>query len=511
MKHGATWPSTASQLTAMALSNQRVLAHAPLTKNDFHTGFWLDCKPSPQTMSTTTMEYQNVLSTAIYEALEQIANTSGKNDKLALLKGQVSNDVFQRTLNYMLNPFITYGIRPARATQFGDADFTADTWALLDQLAARELTGNRADVAVTQALSGLNPASSELLWRIISKDPRAGFSESSVNKVHPGLIPEFSYMRCSLPHHTKLAEWNWAAGVYSQVKADGMFVNVTVEDGVVTITSRSGSVLPLLPFQDLLDGLSQLPNGQCHGELLVESDGQVLAREVGNGMLNSVVQGGQFDMGCRPIIKLWDQIPLESVKKSGRCETPYKERFSQLASLVEALGNSAISMIETRIVYSLSEALDHYSAQLELDLEGTILKKHEAVWFDGTSREQVKLKLDAPCELEVIDFLPGKGANAKTFGSLLCKSACGKLVVAVSGFTKKKREEIHLNRDTWLGMIITVKANQIMRPKKPGKPYSLFLPRFVEERLDKTVADDLARIEEQFENAIKGVSLGIAA
>ncbi|WP_370601849.1 hypothetical protein [Pseudomonas nitroreducens] len=50
-----------------------------------------------------------------------------------------------------------------------------------------------------------------------------------------------------------------------------------------------------------------------------------------------------------------------------------------------------------------------------------------------------------------------------------------------------------------------------MRPKKPGKPYSLFLPRFVEERLDRSVADDLQRIEEQFENAIKMVSLGLAA
>ncbi|HGP4208885.1 MULTISPECIES: hypothetical protein [Pseudomonas] len=149
--------------------------------------------------------------------------------------------------------------------------------------------------------------------------------------------------------------------------------------------------------------------------------------------------------------------------------------------------------------------------QLELGLEGTIIKKPEAIWFDGTSKDQVKLKLEAPCELEVVDFLPGKGANAKTFGSLLCKSSCGQLVVGVSGFKKKKREEIHLNRDTWRGMIITVRSNQIMRPKKPGKPYSLFLPRFVEERLDKSVADDLVRIEEQFENAIRMAALGLAA
>lgn len=452
-----------------------------------------------------------MLSTQIYQALEEIANTSGKNDKLALLQGHVGNEVFQRTLIYMLNPFITFGIRPARASVFGSEQFSVGTWSLLDKLAARELTGLRASAAVTDALNTLNAESSELLWRILSKDPRAGFSESSVNKVHPGLIPEFAYMRCSLPHHTNLSEWDWAAGIFSQVKADGMFVNVTVESGDASLTSRPGTPLPVAPFQMLVQGLSKLPDGQHHGELLVECDGKILPREVGNGMLNSVVQGGEFDMGCRPIIKLWDRIPLSAVKTKGRCDTPYKVRFEQLEQLVAALGNSAIAMIESRVVYSLAEALEHYVEQLELELEGTILKKPDASWFDGTSKDQIKLKLTATCELVVTDFLPGKGANAKTFGSLLCKSACGQLVVAVSGFKKKKREEIHQNRETWRGMIISVNSNQIMRSKKPGKPHSLFLPRFVEERLDKRVADDLARIEEQFANAVKMVTLGVAA
>lgn len=452
-----------------------------------------------------------MLSTQIYKALEEIANTAGKNDKLALLQGHVGNEVFQRTLIYMLNPFITFGIRPARASAFGAEQFSVDTWSLLDKLAARELTGHRASAAVTEALRSLDAESSELLWRILSKDPRAGFSETSVNKVHPGLIPEFAYMRCSLPHHTKLAEWDWAAGIFSQVKADGMFVNVTVESGEASLTSRAGTPLPVEPFQELVHGLGKLPDGQYHGELLVDCDGEILKREVGNGMLNSAVQGGALDMGCRPVIKLWDRIPLSAVKTKGRCETPYKLRFEQLTQLVDELANPFIAMIETRVVYSLSEALEHYVEQLELDLEGTILKKPDAIWFDGTSKDQIKLKLTATCELEVTDFLPGKGANAKTFGSLLCKSSCGNLVVAVSGFKKKKREEIHLNRETWRGMIISVDSNQIMRSKKPGKPHSLFLPRFVEERLDKRVADDLARIEEQFANAVKMVTLGAAA
>ncbi|WP_240074277.1 hypothetical protein [Cupriavidus taiwanensis] len=48
-------------------------------------------------------------------------------------------------------------------------------------------------------MSLLDPDSAELLWRIISKDLRAGFSESTVNKAIPGLIVTFD---CQLTERT---------------------------------------------------------------------------------------------------------------------------------------------------------------------------------------------------------------------------------------------------------------------------------------------------------------------
>jgi DNA ligase-1 len=55
---------------------------------------------------------------------------------------------------------------------------------------------------------------------------------------------------------------------------------------------------------------------------------------------------------------------------------------------------------------------------------------------------------------------------------------------------------------------MTVKANDIMPPTGSNGRYSLFLPRFVELRLDKTVADSLQRVKDQKEAAKEAAILG---
>jgi DNA ligase-1 len=150
-----------------------------------------------------------------------------------------------------------------------------------------------------------------------------------------------------------------------------------------------------------------------------------------------------------------------------------------------------LSVIETRIVHSLSDAYAHYREQLALGREGTIIKDANAIWRDGTSKQQVKLKLEVDVDLEVVGFRAGEGKNAATFGSVLCRTACGQLEVAVSGFRDKVRKEIHESREKVLGSIMTVRANSIMVPQEDGALHSLFLPRFVELRIDKREADTL--------------------
>lgn len=459
----------------------------------------------------------------VYERIERIADESGTNAKQALILKYLAptpdgSEMFLNVLRYAIDPFTTYGIRPTRATEFGEGLWDEDTFRLLDDLAARKLTGGNAQASVDGELRRLEPGSSELLWRVINKDLRAGFSDTAVNKVRKGTFKEFPYQRCSLPKHVELATWPWGDGVISQIKADGMFANGDADLGNSTLSSRQGQVFPQKGYEDLLAELALLKGDkgtQTHGELLVVNEkGEILAREIGNGILNKVNQGGEFPEGHYPIYQVWDRIPLSSVKPKAKYMVPYADRLRALKAEVRAFDLKLISIVETRIVHSLKEAYMHYAEQLKLGKEGTVLKLASAIWKDGTSKEQIKLKLEAPCELEVVGFEPGKeGAKtSKTFGSLQLRSACGLLEVNCSGFTDALRQEIWDNRNDWLGAIVTVISNGIMYSDNLEKrKHSLFLPRFEERRYDKSEADTFERIMEQFNNAVDQIAAEAAA
>lgn len=452
-------------------------------------------------------------SSQVYSAIEQIAADSSKNAKEVLVKQFMEDELFRDVIRQALDPFITFGIRPKRHSgPAGDGQFDVHTFGLLNKLASRSLTGNAAAQFVTGEFARLDAGSAELLWRVINKDLKADFGENTVNKAHKGFFKSFPYMRCSLPKDAKLDQWPWKTGVISQEKADGMYVNVNVEEDSVGLVTRQGNPLPLKGFEDLIAALqaSVKTGTQSHGELLVVNKlapggKRVLAREVGNGMLNKVIQGGEFEEGHYPILELWDQIPLSAVVAKGKYEVPYITRLRGLNAQIRAAENGLVRVIETRIVKSLKEAYQHYAEKLREGKEGTVIKLPEMIWRDYTSKEQIKLKLEAECELEIVGFEEGKeGAKtAKTFGSLQLASSDRLLRVNCSGFSDALRLEIHENRERWLGVIVTVRSNGIMFSEGTlDDPNSLFLPRYVERRDDKNIADTFARIQEQFDNAI---------
>ena len=461
----------------------------------------------------------------IFDMIEQIAATSSKNEKIALLKEGCKHADFKRMLLATYNPLTTYGMEKMpdrRVSDFGGSDtdhfFGESTWTLIEDLASRKLTGHDAWHSVEKMFDHLTEKSAELLKRILRKDMRAGFSDSSCNKACKGLIPEFPYMRCSLPKDAKFEEWNWEAGALSQEKADGMFANIDHDAfGAVRITSRQGSQFPLEAFHELVHEVkSRLQRDtQAHGELLVVKDGEILPRQIGNGMLNSVLEGGSFEEGCAPIYKVWDSIPLYAVQPKGRYEAPYRNRLRGIAIGLRDNPGSLISVIETKVVNSLSEAYQHAGDLMKKGKEGTILKKGDAYWRDGTSKDQIKLKLEFEVDLVVVAIAAGKEGtkNEGRAGALTCETSDGLLRVDVTVKNEKMRDEVDANPDEWLGKVIVVLANDIMTPSESNDLHSLFLPRMIEAayRTDKTVADDLARVFEAKECAVLGAALKAAA
>ena len=451
-------------------------------------------------------------SAALFFLIERVACASAKSAKVALLCEHSADEDLKRVLAATYSPLKTYGIaqRPAPpALEREGGRFEESTWGLLGALERRELTGNAARQGLAAEMARLDGASAELLWRIVAKDLRAGFSANTVGKVFPGLLPEYPYMRCSLPKKSNLAQFDWAAGVFSQKKANGLFANVNLLDsGAVTLVSRSGSEFPAEAFTELAAFVAgRFERGfQHHGELLVVEEGRVLAREIGNGILNGVLQGGQFGPGQTPLYEVWDRIPLSAVVKKGSYAVPYRERLEALDEMLREAGErDPLRLIDTRIVNSLKDAYAHYAELVATGEEGTILKSPNLIWRDGTSKDAVKLKVEASCDLKIVGIVPGRPGTRTEgrAGSLACESECGKLRVDVTVKNESMRDAVDADPQSWIGRIVPVLFNEVMRPGPNNPVHSLFLPRLEEAgyRSDKSVADDLERVIEQFEAA----------
>jgi DNA ligase-1 len=447
---------------------------------------------------------------SILAALNEIAAVSGKIDKQKLVEKHLKDPDFERVVVLMLNPFKRFYIKNFEPQTAAPSQWNAaDAYDLFERLANRTLSGTDARVACGRMVAAGFPA--DLMIRILTKDPKAGFGESTVNKAKKGLLPDFPYMRCALPKDAKFGTWAWKQGVISQEKADGMYATLNKSKGDLSIMSRSGTPFNPDSFPAIVADSEKLyDNTQTQGELLViNADGEIQPREIGNGMLNKVCQGGEWPKGYSAIYRAWDQIPLDQVYTKVKYNVGYAARLQKLREQIPSVAlkdADAIAIIDTRIVRSMEEAKAHYAEMLEAGKEGTILSEPNAPWIDSTSKFKIKFKLTAPCELRVTGWRKGNGKNSELFGSLICESEDGLLEVAISGFKDAHRKEIHEAMDVWvIGSIVTVDSNMIMAPSREGKKWSLFLPRFAEFRKDKDKADTLEKIKEQFEAAISSI------
>ena len=437
--------------------------------------------------------------------LTELAQNPSIKVKEAIINREKNNTVLREVFAAAYDPTISYYIKKIPAYKAAGKGDLYTAIKDLSALAQRKVTGQAGIDFLKKTLEALSEDDATVVVRIIDRDLKCGTSDSIASRTWKGLVPEFPYMRCSLLKGVKkIDKWDWKGGIYSQLKGDGMFCNTDLVDGGAVMSSRSGKVFPGAPFADMLnDAVSAFPQDhRIIGEMLVERNGAILPRQIGNGILNSVAQGDTFEKGDRPVLMVWDIIPSQFAVPSGRYSVPYKQRFEALKKYL-AKPKKSVILIPTRMVHSMAEAYAHYFELVKEGLEGSIIKNPAGDWFDGTSKDQVKLKVECDVDLKITGFNPGNGKNAHLFGSIAVETSDGKLKVSVPGFSDKDRLAIHKNRDALVGTIMTVTFNSIMPPSGNNKFYSLFLPRCCELRTDKMKADSLVRVQEQFDAIIQ--------
>lgn len=427
---------------------------------------------------------------SVYKILQQLAATSSRNEKEAILKANADNELLKRVISYALDPFRIFYMRkvpkyPPNSWTIGlEAGLTS-----LDVLSTRQVTGHAAQAHVINLLSNMDEPDADVIKRVIEKDLRCGVSEGTVNKVWKKLIPEWPCMLASGFEQKLVDQMTWPA--IAQVKMDGMRFNAVYRE-TIEYFSRNGKPLGIMETLDEdVAAIFKFLLGHMvlDGELWVaDQDGKPLPRKTSNGILTKAIKGTISKSECDRIhATVWDIVPYNNFFEGKSWARPYTERLADLKMLIAQEKPQRIHLIETHIVADQQQAEDLFRRMLEKDEEGIILKDEASPWEDKRSKHHVKFKAEMECDLLCIGWEKGTGKNLERLGALNLQSADGVIKVSVgSGFTDFDRD--NLTEAETIGKIVTIKYNGRIVDKKT-QVESLFLPVFLEVRDDKSEAD----------------------
>lgn len=193
----------------------------------------------------------------MFRIIDEIANNNSKLHKEAVLvrEAEADNDELFAGLKLCYDPMITFGVKqiPEHTNpQSGQSLDWEEFYDLANKLELRELTGHDARDAIEAAMNKASVAQWNGWYRkILIKDMRAGFSETTINKAVKKAkkdtysVPVFE---CQLAHDGANHESKIYGLKMLEVKLDGVrVITVVYPDGRVDQFSRNGKELVNFP------------------------------------------------------------------------------------------------------------------------------------------------------------------------------------------------------------------------------------------------------------------------
>ena len=456
----------------------------------------------------------------ILEIIKELRADASLNYKKEVLARYSDYEPFKKFLIRVYNPRINYYMKkiPDVISYGRKEQDMSGLRDVLNVLSDRMVTGYDTINYVGNFLLEANQTVRELFELAIGRDIRAGVGVGIINEVYKGLIEETPYCRCSKLDEKTLERFDTIPeGFLTQMKADGIFSYIIIQDGEVSFLTRAGT--PWISNK-LSEELKHLPNCVIIGEALIIDVGKVYDRKTGNGMITSYIKREatleslqkkvdsaktqpqfaksildqqlrvqKFDTTDGMInFQVWDSLTLEEFEQ-GLSTRPYTERFGEAIRL--SFITQSLRPIPSYRVYSMKEAQAIADEFISEGGEGAVVKKLDAIWQDGTSKDMVKIKEVYDADLYCVGIKLGKGKYEGKIGSLILQTSCGRIEVDCgSGLTDLDRNK---HPDEFIGKIIEIQYNKFIQSKK-DKPASLYLPRFVEVREDKNTATSYEEI-----------------
>ena len=422
--------------------------------------------------------------------LEKMSETSSLNEKRKIFKEFSENETILKIFKYAYdNVEFTFGVKPARLdfTKNGYSSDTEEMFRLLDNLNNRTFSGNSAVEECNKFIENSDKNLSNIFYKILDRDLKIGFSKKEFNKLVSGQFKckNVNYERCDILNEKTLKKFTFPG--YIQLKCDGTYREAYVHNGIVEFKTRSGE-----PYKNpvLEEILKTLPDGYYLGEFtLGKADNPDANRTEGNGNINS--DNPDFN---NIHYTIWDMLTEEeySLKDSKR---GYDERFETLTKTLETLNSSLVHVVPSLRVNNIKDALKVTSEWMNKGLEGGVLKSSKMKFKNGTSKEQLKIKLKVDVEVRCTGFIEGtKGTKYEGKNKVITfENDEGTIKGQCSGMTDSMVDEVTKNPEKYIGKVLSVQFNDLTKAEG-HEYYALSHPRFAEWRdHDKDCTDSLEK------------------
>ena len=433
----------------------------------------------------------------VLEIINQIQNTSGRNDKEFIIKSNKDNQLLKDIFKFVYSLEVKTGIKRKKLEKTVKSKPTikiTDFYSLRDFLIVNGTGSDETIANIQRFLLEQTDKMKELYIQIILQDLRGGLSEKTINSA---LGHEFIYIHklekgeVAEERHLKLLKGK-EFGIYK--KLDGYRAEIEVGNGKVKIMTSGGELYKELVDLERVLLNSDLPHGVFACEMLaIDLEGTMTRMEVFN-KTGSILRRDGEKHGIE--VNVFNFIPDNGFYE-GKHSMICRDRKNLAKQLVDKINSPLVKNVEPFYIGTDLSKIDYwFEKMMEQEDEGIMVLPLDQKYVGKKSYQQMlKVKTEKEADLRVIGF--EKGEKGKEFENTL-----GKIIVDYKGnsanvmcgykvkYNSEKyddrmvRDYIWTHQDEILGKIVKVRYTDETTNDKGG--VDLRLCRLIEYRDDKT-------------------------
>jgi DNA ligase-1 len=422
-----------------------------------------------------------------YDVLIKLKETKGKKAKVKLLK-KYESQWLRDIVKNALDPFITFGVKTYVFEEEipTHLDFEHELGKMafvLNELSRRSLKGNSALEAIKKASAALNDQQRYVFQCVLDKDLKCGVGAATANEAFPGIIPVWKMQKANKLNKKKLV-----FPCLAEIKENGRGNTAVVNGDEVKHFSNNGKENSNMNYFDdelirIASGMPMVIFGEVRGK---KGRGK-------NHFEKSQSLGAKNCDMTDMVFVIWDMVLLGEFKRQ-RCNRPQLDRSTRLKNHLREFqlnvdkDDYKIRFVRQKAVNSEKELYGYFEKVLRQGYEGLIVKNPEAPYEFKRGTNWMKLKESHTIDLKCVGVKQGKGKLKGQLGSVIVKRNGVKIDCPMGkGVTHEKAKKLwkkyKKNKKSLIGKIVEVAYQD------ETKDGSLFLPKFLHVRDDKSKAD----------------------